>query len=63
MNTCKRLVVALIAIFLLLNVAASATATADAAKDAYQKGKACLDKKDNDAAVLAFTEAIRLIPS
>ena len=32
------------------------------ANEAFEKGKACLDKKDFDAAITAFTEAIRLDP-
>ena len=43
---------------MLPNVAASA----DAAKEAYDKGEACLDKQDFDPAITAFTEAIRLNP-
>ena len=57
MNTFKCQSVVLIAV-LLLPVAASA----DAAKEAYEKGQACLDKKDYDAAITAFTEAIWLDP-
>jgi cytochrome c-type biogenesis protein CcmH/NrfG len=34
----------------------------DPAADAYQKGMAYLEKKDLDAAIAAFTEAIRLNP-
>src|SRR6516225_4448020 len=40
----------------------AAAADAGAAKTAYEKGKACLDKKDYDAALAAFDEAIRLDP-
>jgi tetratricopeptide (TPR) repeat protein len=58
MNTFKCWAVVLIAVFLLPNVGASA----NPAKEAYQKGKACLEKKDLDAAIAAFTEAIRLDP-
>ena len=58
MNMFKCWAALLIAIMLLPNSAASA----DAAKDAYDKGKACLDKRDYDAAITAFTEAIRLEP-
>ena len=58
MNTFKCWVAVLIAVLLLPNVAASA----DAAKEAYEKGKGCLEKKDFDAAIAAFTEAIRLDP-
>ena len=35
----------------------------DPAADACQKGMACLEKKDYDAAIAAFTEAIRLDPT
>ena len=59
MNSFKFRAVILIAVLSLLpNVAASA----DAAKDAYEKGNSCLEKKDYDAAITAFTEAIRLNP-
>jgi hypothetical protein len=58
MNTCKCWTVVLIAVLLLPNVAASA----DAAKKAYEKGKACFAKRDYDAAIAAFSEAIRLDP-
>ena len=57
MNMFKCWAALLIAIMLLPNAA-----SADAAKDAYDKGKACLDKRDYDAAITAFTEAIRLEP-
>ncbi len=57
MNKCWT--VALVAILLLPNLATSA----DVAKDAYAKGKSCLDKKDYDAAIPAFAEAIRLDPT
>ncbi len=50
--------VALIGVLLLPNVAASA----DPAKEAFNKGKACYEKKDYDAAIIAFSEAIRLNP-
>ena len=59
MNTCKSWTAVLIAVSLLPNVAASA----DAAKEAYEKGKASLDKREYDAAITAFTEAIRLDPA
>ena len=59
MNTGKCWTAVLIAVFLLPNVAASA----DSATDAFERGKACLDKQDYDAAIIAFTEAIRLDPS
>jgi tetratricopeptide (TPR) repeat protein len=58
MNSCKCWAVVLIAALLLPNVAASS----DAAQEAYEKGKACFDKKDYDAAITAVTEAIRLNP-
>jgi tetratricopeptide (TPR) repeat protein len=48
----------LIAALLLPNIAVSA----DPAADAYQKGKTYLEKGDSDAAIAAFTEAIRLDP-
>ena len=48
----------LIALLLLPNVAASA----DAAREACEKGKSRLEKRHYDAAVAAFTEAIRLDP-
>ncbi len=57
-NTSKYWAAMLIAVLLLPSVAASA----DAAKEAYEKGKACLEKHDYDAAIDAFTEAIRLDP-
>ncbi len=59
MNTCKCWASVLIVVLLLPNVAASA----DAAMEAYEKGAACLEKKDYDAAIAAFTEAIRLNPT
>ena len=43
-------------------VAAKRCGNTDAAADALKKGKACLEKKDFDAAIAAFTEAIRLDP-
>ena len=43
-------------------VAAQCCGKCRSAKEAYEKGKACLDKKDYDAAIVAFTEAIRLDP-
>jgi len=58
MNTCECWTAALVAILLLPNVAASA----DAATEAYQKGLSCLGEQDYDAAIAAFTEAIRLNP-
>ena len=57
MNTFKCSAVMLIVVLML-----PAAASADAAKDAYEKGKACLEKKDYDSAVTAFDEAIRLDP-
>ena len=59
MNTFKCWTAVLVAILLLPSVAASA----DAATEAYEKGKACLDKKDYDAAIVAFTRAIQLDPN
>jgi len=56
MTTCKCWAAVLIAVLLLPNAAASA----DAAADAFQKGKSCLEKGDSDAAIAAFSEAIRL---
>ncbi len=58
MTKCKCWVAVLIAVLLLPNAAVSA----DLAKDSYEKGKACLDKRDYDAAITAFTEALRLDP-
>jgi tetratricopeptide (TPR) repeat protein len=58
MTKCKCWVAVLIAVLLLPNVAASA----DPAKEAFEKGKSCLDKKHYDAAITAFTEAILLNP-
>ena len=58
MATCKLSATLLIAALLLPIVAASA----DPARDAYEKGKACPEKKDYAAAIGAFTEAIRLDP-
>jgi hypothetical protein len=52
MKTCKCRTAVLLALLLLPNVAASA----DAAKEACEKGKACLEKKEYDAAITAFTE-------
>jgi tetratricopeptide (TPR) repeat protein len=49
---------ALVGLLLLPGVAISA----DPAKEALAKGKACVEKKDYDAAIAAFTEAIRLDP-
>ena len=49
---------AFIACLLLPTVAASA----DAAKEAYEKGKASFSKGDYDLAISAFSEAIRLNP-
>jgi tetratricopeptide (TPR) repeat protein len=49
---------ALVGIWLLPSVAVSA----DAAKQSYDKGVSCLERQDYDAAITAFTEAIRLNP-
>ena len=59
MNICKCLGLVLTAVLLLPNSAASA----DAAKEAREKGKPGLEKKDYDAAITALTEAIRLGPT
>ena len=59
MNTFKCRSVVLIVVLLLPNVAASA----DAAKEVYEKGKASFGKRDYDAAIAAFSEAIRLNPT
>ena len=58
MNRCKCWAAVLIAVLLLPNVAACA----DPAKEAFEKGKACLEKGDFEVAIAAFTEAIRLKP-
>ena len=58
MSACRYWTMVLIAILLLPNIAASA----DQAKEAYEKGKACLKKRHYEAAVLAFTDSIRLNP-
>ncbi|MEI8372045.1 MAG: tetratricopeptide repeat protein [Planctomycetota bacterium] len=58
MNTWKLWAAAWIGISFLLNVAVSA----DGATEAYERGISCLDSKDFDGAILAFTEAIRLKP-
>ncbi|MGO8691612.1 MAG: tetratricopeptide repeat protein, partial [Thermoguttaceae bacterium] len=58
MSPCKCSAAALVAILLLPNVAASA----DPAAEAGQKGRSCLSRQDYDAAIAAFTEAIRLDP-
>jgi tetratricopeptide (TPR) repeat protein len=58
MNTRKVCAAVLIAVLLLPNVAASA----EAAKEAYEKGKSYLEERDCDAAIAAFTGAIRLDP-
>ena len=58
MSPCKCWAAALVAVLLLTPVAASA----DPAAEAYQKGRACFDKHDYDAAIAAFTEVIRLDP-
>ena len=58
MNSCKCWQAALAAILLLPSLAASA----DPAAEAYKKGLACFEKEQNDAAVAAFSEAIRLDP-
>ena len=48
---------------ILIAVLLSPVATrADEAKEAYEKGKSYLEKKDYDAAIAALTEAIRLDP-
>ena len=56
MNTCKCWTAVLVGTLLLPNVAKSA----DTAAEACQKGESCLDKEDFDAAISAYTEAIRL---
>ncbi len=58
MDKCMCRVTVLIVVLLLPHVATSA----DRAAEAYQKGKSCLEKGDSDAAIAAFTEAIRLDP-
>ena len=58
MNTRMCWSVVLVGILLLPKVAASA----DAAAEACQGGKACLEKGDFNAAMVAYTEAIRLDP-
>src|SRR5580693_2528158 len=40
----------------------SFAAETDAAKKAYEKGKACRDKSDYDGAIAAFSETVRLDP-
>ena len=49
---------AFVAVLLLPNVAASA----DAGKEALEKGKACIDKGDYDGAIVACSEVIKLDP-
>ena len=56
MNRCRCWAVVLAGILVLPRVAVAA----DPAKDALDKGMACLERKDFDAAIPAFTEAIRL---
>ena len=58
MNTRECWTVVLIAVLCLPNVAASA----DAVKEAFEKGKKSLEKRDYNAAITAFTEVIRLDP-
>ena len=58
MNTFKCWAVALIAVLLLPNVAASA----DPVKESMRKGKACFDKEDYVGAVAAYSGAIKLDP-
>ncbi len=59
MNDYKFWSVVLAAILVLPNVAASA----DPATDALEKGNGCMEKRDFDSAIAAFTEAIRLDPN
>ncbi len=56
MNMFKCWAGVMIAVLFLAKVAVSA----DAAKEAYEKGESFLEKKDYDAAITAFTDAIRL---
>ena len=58
MNSLKCWTVVLIAVLLLPSVAVSA----DEAREAYESGLSCLAKNDYDAAITAFTEALRLDP-
>ncbi len=58
MSACRCWAVAFGGILLLLNVAAGA----GTANEAGRRGKICFDKGDLDAAVAAYTEAIRLDP-
>jgi tetratricopeptide (TPR) repeat protein len=51
-----------VAFALLLTSDIAVSADADAAKEAFQKGKGCFDKGEFDAAIAFFTEAIRLKP-
>ena len=56
---CKSLIAAVILILVLADVAANA----DAGKEAYERGRACLERQDNDSAIRDFSEAIRLTQS
>ena len=58
MKRCKFWAAVLIAVLLLPTVAVSA----GEAKEALENGNGCMDKKDFDAAIAAFTEAIRFDP-
>jgi len=58
MRRCKFWTAALVAVLLLPNVATSA----DAAKEACEKGKACFDRGDYDGAIVACSEVIKLDP-
>ena len=58
MNPLKYSAAMLLAILLLPQVAASA----DPAAEACRKGQSCFEKQDYDAAIAAFTTAIRIDP-
>ena len=58
MSTCKCWAAVLIAALILPRIAAGA----DPAKEAEERGRACLDKQDFDGAIAAFTQAVGLDP-
>ncbi len=64
MNPTKCFWTLLIAVCLLADVSAGADSSASTAPaaDAYQKGNALLAKRDYDAAIASFTEAMRIDP-
>ena len=61
MNT-RRWLVAVLVGMAVVTVRSSIADDSKSAAEALKKGKSCFDKQDYDAAIVAFTEAIRFAP-